>query len=519
MSIAQQPLTFEQVNEVNKAYSSHVDALLVPLGLTLNKERTKVALDDTEVGTYDRRARAIRFTKAVNVAGQRIPGGSLVDLAGVAAIVNGTTRDEVIKHFYKSRLDAKVREEVARQDAIEEARRYRATRDAEKYATGNVVEPSFVTMSEIRSTERAPLEYRIEGLLMKGARTLIYGGPKSGKSTVTRDLIAALTTERPAFGAFNVLPTQGRVVLLDFELVRDDLFEELAAHSIAEDKFLAMSLRDAPRTYFDPFDDDNRMEWAKRLSDVGTETLVVDCLGPVIRRLNRDPDREGAATIEAIGSLCAEAGITDLIVLDHTSAKDPDGAKGPRGDSQKLDTVDHYLFLKETETGSTERTVKGRGRKGSIDLRLDFNPATARYTVVSGAPVKEQHEVDAADLKEYALQAVEYLHAEAVEAGVNPEDVTAYPFQSAVANEARARYMVDNREISIKRTKDAVAHLIQRGVLKTKPGKRKSDRHVLPGDGLYGPYMSKQQSAYVVAERQGVAEVVSLFQRGTPDDS
>ncbi len=87
-------------------------------------------------------------------------------------------------------------------------------------------ESPFVSFREILGRERKAEDWLVKPLLIAGGRMhVIYARGKSGKSLLSLEIAAAVTTSRPLFGSDPIEPL--RIGYFDYEMTDDDLQERL----------------------------------------------------------------------------------------------------------------------------------------------------------------------------------------------------------------------------------------------------------------------------------------------------
>jgi hypothetical protein len=235
---------------------------------------------------------------------------------------------------------------------------------------------------------------------------LVFGDPKVGKSTFCHNVIAALLSGDRLFGSRRVARPVRNVMLIDTEMsasyLRHEFAEQWPELVDNSDRFIlgAFGEKGAARQ-FNVSDPDIQNEWVEKLKAAQVDVLIVDCLGPLLRKAGIDENTDAGAFMEHIRTTCERAGVRAHMILDHSSAKgSANGKITPRGDSKKLDTADTFMHLgehPEKVPGALRLTVTGRDGNAVIDLERDGYRLSE---VVYSEPKEYKRELDAYHLYE-----------------------------------------------------------------------------------------------------------------------
>lgn len=357
------------------------------------------------------------------------------------------------------------------QDAIEAhetAVRFRAMQIRVNQAAQKLVDaeqrpkieyPPVRSLRELLTQPCPPTRWRIDGVAPIESRIIMSAQFKSGKTTLTGNLIRSLADREPFLGRFAVHSPARSLVLIDNELSEHMVQDWLGRQGIRTTDAVAdvVTLRGKVST-FNLFDDDCRAVWAKRFRDLGCDYLVLDCLRPILDAFGLDENRDAGVFLVKFDSLLEQAGIRDALIVHHMGHS----GERSRGDSRLLDWPDaNWRLVREDEDPSSSRFFSAYGRDVAIpEGRLAFNEATRHLTYVDGSR---------GDVKvEAALQAV--IAALVADARTGGGGLSGRGIEYAVSDEHTQKSIRDaiklasRRELVIKAQglKNATLHRIAR---------------------------------------------------------
>lgn len=270
-------------------------------------------------------------------------------------------------------VDPALEREVTRERNRREARR---RVDAEERPAAEM--PEVATLTELLAAPPPPTPWRVEGWLPAGARGLLAAQAKLGKTHIALNLVRCLVDGLPFLGSAPVIPVDGSVVVLDFEMGRHQLTDWLRKLDITHtDRVQVYAMRGAAGA-FNIMDPDVRREWAERLT--GASVVVWDCLRPVADALGLDEHHDMGVLLVAFDELLAQAGVGEAVVLHHMGHSD----ERARGDSRLRDWPDVEWHLVGERTG--KRYVSAHGRDVDMpETELTFDIDTGHMTTVAGS--------------------------------------------------------------------------------------------------------------------------------------
>jgi hypothetical protein len=271
--------------------------------------------------------------------------------------------------------------------------------------------PPVLGLGELLAEPDEPCPYRIAQVAPADARILLSAQYKAGKTTLVGNLIRSLVDGEPFLGRFTVSTPAKRVVLIDDELSKRQLRQWLRDQNITNTSAVAdvISLRGRVGS-FNLLDDRQRGQWVKRLTDLGCDYLILDCLRPVLDALGLDENSDAGRFLVPFDALLADAGIPDALVVQHMGHS----GERSRGDSRLQDWPDAlWRLVREEDDPASPRFFSAYGRDVDVaEGRLGFDPKTRRLTYSPGSRQDAKTEA--------ALKAVIYLLAGFAKDGGEP---------------------------------------------------------------------------------------------------
>lgn len=253
--------------------------------------------------------------------------------------------------------------------------------------TQNLEFPAILGLAEFLTTPDDPLKYRVDRLLPMGGRALLSAAYKSGKSTMSGNLIRSLADGTPFLDEFEVSPPAGPVVLIDDELDSRQLRRWLREQSVDNtDHVRIVPLRGQVAT-FNLLDPTLAARWAEELA--GTGVLIFDCLRPVLDAAGLDENRDAGRWLVAFDELLRSAGIGEAVVVHHMGHT----GERARGDSRLRDWPDAEwrLVRQQPEHGeepdpAAPRFFSAFGRDVEVpEGALNYDPDRRRLSYREGS--------------------------------------------------------------------------------------------------------------------------------------
>ena len=278
-------------------------------------------------------------------------------------------------------------------------------RDAAQHAFRLTKEPpraplEFMTQEDARALPPAP-PFRVEGLMPPDGFTTLIAQNKSGKTTAMLNLAACLISGQPFLGEFKVVPVDGTVAFLNYEMSRDTFHAWAEDLDISRNRFLAMHLRGIANPLARP---EAMEELAGLLRKRDVETLLVDPFGKAYTGDSQDDAGEVRKWLTMLDDLARGAGVRDVVLAVHTGW---DGSRS-RGSSALEDHPDSKLYMEKDEKGRWFRAEgrdvdlpKGELRMDQLTRRLAYVPPESQ-----AASLDAEKAARVAEFREEVLAAV-----------------------------------------------------------------------------------------------------------------
>lgn len=283
----------------------------------------------------------------------------------------------------ESDYERKVRDRMLWHAADREARKRLADFDA-----GEIVLPPVQGLSDLLASEDdSPAPFRIDRVWPAGgAKVMCAAQAKTGKTTLSVNLIRSLVDGDPFLDTFTVNQRAERVVVIDVEMTRSMLTGWMRRQNISNVGAVVdvVNLR-GHAGMFDMGNDRLRALWAARLRDLGADFVIFDCLKPVVEAMGLDENRELGKFLYPFSEMLAEAGVEDVLVHHHMGHNN----ERARGDSSALGWTDGlWKLLREDDQPDTPRYFAAPDIRNVEDPvgegLLTFDRSTGRLTYAGG---------------------------------------------------------------------------------------------------------------------------------------
>lgn len=225
---------------------------------------------------------------------------------------------------------------------------------------------SFVQASHLPNWE--PPQELVEGMLIEGGMTVVYGDSNTGKSFLVLDMVAHISLGRPWFG--KRVKRKG-VVYLAAESHRSIMDRARALEDSLGEKLDHLFISTCPIDLYDPQGDAmavvDTIKTIERDFNVSIGCVVVDTLARAMGGgdENKTPDM---GQFVKHGDLIRSATAAQFIVVHHTGK---DSAKGARGSSSLRAATDTEIEVSDPGNDSPKefKVTKQRDLPGKNDIQ------------------------------------------------------------------------------------------------------------------------------------------------------
>lgn len=250
---------------------------------------------------------------------------------------------------------------------------------------GEIILPALISLVELLDMPEVVAKYRIEGVLVMGAKIILAAQKKTGKTTMTINLVRSLVDGTPFLGHFNVTPLEEgeSLVIFDTEMPTMQLREWLKDAGIKNThKVHAIPLRGQTQA-FRVATPKIRKHWADQLKAVNAKIVIVDPLGPVLNAHEADENSntDVSRVLVALDALMLEADLSNLIITHHMGHN----GERSRGASKLGDWPDAewWMLWGDRPEGGRGVFFKAYGRDvNQGEALLDYDQGTRRLTIV-----------------------------------------------------------------------------------------------------------------------------------------
>lgn len=397
-------------------------------------------------------------------------------VAEMGALLDGRAKPDRARRVFDREVSAETRKLRVR----DEARRALAAE-----LRGTVDPPAIASLRDRLARPRPPQRWRISDWQPVGARVMLAAQFKAGKTSVVGNLARCLVDGDLWLGRHEIAPVDGTVVIIDFEMSDHQLDDWLRDQGIRhDDRIIVVPMRGRAAA-FDILDPRVLAEWAARLRDCGAAYVVLDCLRPILDALGLDEHRDAGRFLVALDALLAAAGVDDATVVHHMGHS----SERSRGDSRIRDWPDvEWRLVRQDDDPASQRYISAYGRDVDIpETQLAYDTATRHLTLAGGSRKDASARV--------ALPAILAVLDEA------SEPLSGRNIEAELTETEHSRQAI----------RQALALGIRLGMIKTKPGPRRSTLHSRI------PSVPVRQSAPPVRQRS-VSECASALIDGALTD-
>lgn len=210
---------------------------------------------------------------------------------------------------------------------------------------------------------------RVTDLIPWDASTLLVAQHKTGKTTFALNLSRSLLTGEPFLGEFSVVPVDGTVALLNFEVSGKTVARWADKVGVPRDRLIIVNLRGAANPFADP---ERLASLGKALRAKDVETVIVDPFGRAYTGDNQNDNGPVGMWLTALDAWARnDVGARDVVLAAHAGH---DGER-VRGASALADWPDSIISLTKDEQGVRYMSAIGRDVLVEEDA-LSFEPDT-----------------------------------------------------------------------------------------------------------------------------------------------
>ena len=280
-----------------------------------------------------------------------------------------------------------LQKERARRDA-------RRALEAETNSARVTRRPGLRSLAAVLAEPRPPVKFAIEGLLPEGGRAILAAQFKTGKTTFIQNVCRSFADVEPFLGQYAVRRPTGTICVVDDEMQENQGLNWFADSGIVNADRIRIAFLRGSTASFNIMVPEIRDAWVDVFKAHQCETLITDCLKPLLDVAGLNEKDQVGAWLLAYDELLLKAGIKNSILVHHMGHSN-DRA---RGDSRLRDWPDVEWFLdREKPTARANgqagpekldgpRFFRANGRDVSVpEQQLSFDPVTRRLGVVGGS--------------------------------------------------------------------------------------------------------------------------------------
>jgi len=227
---------------------------------------------------------------------------------------------------------------------------------------------NFVKIKEILHSKEK-LDWLVEGVLTRGGLSIFAGPPKSGKSTLVRQLTKCMVT---GDHFLNRKVTQGRVLYLALEEQAALLKEQFKKVGIKDDHDIMVHVGSVYG--------ESRFEYLKQYAlEYKPDFIVVDTLFLFMQFENGNDYGGVNEAMTVLRDLARETN-SHVIAIHHTNKGEALGPRSIMGSGALFGAVDCAIIL--SQFGQKRKiSTTGRGIKPFDMQEIDFDPLTETYHI------------------------------------------------------------------------------------------------------------------------------------------
>lgn len=275
---------------------------------------------------------------------------------------------------------------------------------------------AYNTLAELAEEIEGEQPWLVDEILPAGGRLNIFAAPKAGKTTITANLVRAITTRAPFLDRYAVaehpeaqswaadpqlahLPAPNLTALVfDTESTVAQLVDLYTAQGLAESDLLDLALKRGRAHELDLLNPARFDKLVERYSIIGADVVILDPVGPVLAALGLDENSNSDVQrfLTAWDRFADEIGARASVLVHHAGHN---GGRA-RGASAFHGSGDVNLVLSRGEDAARTSWISttGRTQHELPKTRLGFDPETRRLSLDerAAARAREDHATDVA---------------------------------------------------------------------------------------------------------------------------
>lgn len=258
------------------------------------------------------------------------------------------------------------------------------------------------TLVEGLAVPRPPLQYGIEGLVIKGGNVLITAGFKVGKTDLMLNIMKCYTDDVPFLDKYDVLPLDPgkKVAFWDFELDEDYAWDLIRTIGFARpERGVLQTWRGYALPLTSPEVRDWAVEWLIRNQ---VQVLIIDPFGAVYQG-EENSNTEVRTWLRALTEIKERASLREVYMTIHTGKTVADeGAESARGATVTQDWGDslwYYNRARDADLTDPRRFMSaiGRGAVAEAEFEVEWRQADHHLGITGGGSRAKSREARVRD--------------------------------------------------------------------------------------------------------------------------
>lgn len=228
------------------------------------------------------------------------------------------------------------------------------------------------------SDEAEEIPWLVDGLLIQGGISIFAGSPKSGKSTITRQLAMAVSRGGKFFGRE---VTKGNVLYLALEEQENLIGAQL--------KHIGLKKEDNIMMHVGPIGQGNVNDNLRQaIETYDSDLVIIDTMLLMAGLENSNDYNETYKVISRYRNIARETG-SHIILIHHKNKNQDGGANSVLGSTALQGAVDSTILLNNISGRELYRTLSTYQRGGIrfVNQEIKYDPALDRYEISKDKPI------------------------------------------------------------------------------------------------------------------------------------